>query len=255
MATAGYLMIAASMVCGSSLTAAPWLMQVGDEDVMAACELAARRPLKRAYCPPVPHGARKKIKLASPPTSSTSSSSSTTQLKAQPRSEPDVLSFLKSRPQIAEFDKTTKTASPLIDRVEVPDRWLGRDSAWQRNETIESFLRRKPVDNPSTTAHDGRGWLWVDSPTLPRAQFQRRKPCDMEAFGKGSFDLLDAFKQQRAGIEREFFDKAPGTITRKLAPHREQLESDLLSHAVSCGVTSGKWMLFPRQADLAHTWQ
>lgn len=249
------------MVCCILLIAALWLIQVGDEDARAACELAAHRPLKRAYHPPVPQAARKNIKTSYPPASS--SGPVIIQPNDKPSSETDILSFLKSRPQIAALGKKQKTAVPsngstlLTDRVEVPDRFAGRQSAWQRNETIEAFLLRNPVGDPSTAIStlDGRGWLWVGSPTMPRAQVQKRKPCDEEAFERGSYALLEAFENRRAAVEKECSGKAPGTITKKLTPHREELECELLAHAVSTGMTSGKWMLFPRRDDLPYFWR
>lgn len=48
--------------------------------------------------------------------------------------------------------------------------------------------------------------------------------------------------------------KAKGTITRKIAPLRKQLEADILSTAQKTGCTTGKWLLFVGIADVDCTW-
>lgn len=128
-------------------------------------------------------------------------------------------------------------------------------SAWQSKiESIDDFLRRLPIADPQTA--EAGYWLWVSSPKLPWAQVHR-EPADFTAFTLGgeALDLLEAFKIQRVKIESQNEGKAPGTITRKLAPYRDQLEIDLLNLAVRDRATCGKWMFFPAQEDAPRFWR
>jgi hypothetical protein len=81
-----------------------------------------------------------------------------------------VLDFLKSRPQIAALQKTNSSslrgtkrkladveASELVDN----DRFEGEPSAWQQNETVVDFLRRAPIDKPSTAGLGKLGMVSV----------------------------------------------------------------------------------------------
>lgn len=91
---------------------------------------------------------------------------------------------------------------------------------------------------------------------LPWAQVHR-EPANLLPFsevGEAS-DLLGAFDMHRAKIERQNIDKEPASITRRLAPYRNQLEIDLLALAVRNRVTSGKWMFFPAAEDLPRFWR
>jgi hypothetical protein len=76
-----------------------------------------------------------------------------------PDQDANILEFLKSRPQIAALQKTNSSslrgtkkkladveASELVDN----DRFEGEPSAWQQSETVVDFLRRAPIDKPST---------------------------------------------------------------------------------------------------------
>ena len=200
----------------------------------------------------------------------------------------NAIDFLKSRPQVAAMNQTqnsrpqkqaaTPAASPApappskVAKTQVPDKvsvvykkampsvhGLGapeptqpsssRSSSWQQHETILEFLRRLPVANPET-ANVGP-WLWVHcSPELQDS----RDDDDVDGFIDSATPLLDGLLKQRVIFEQQNPGKAVGTITRKLSPYRDQLEVDLLNTAKKFGVTSGKWMLFPKLDDLPRVW-
>lgn len=139
---------------------------------------------------------------------------------------------------------------PELRHVDVPNRRLGHENAWQHDEAIEDFLRRKPPGDSLT--HSDDGWLWVESPTLPHTQVTDRQPSDIEVFRQHASGLLSSFEAKQIAIEREHSSRASG---RKIASIRDELETDLLALAIKTGVTCGKWMLFPNVGDLPHFWR
>jgi hypothetical protein len=197
----------------------------------------------------------------------------------------NALDFLKSRPQVAAMNQTqnarpqkraatpapalpskaAKTQTPDADslvykKASVPVHQLtevellpptsSQSSSWQQHETILEFLRRLPVADPET-ANVGP-WLWVHcSPELQDS----RDDDDVDAFIDSATPLLDGLLKQRVIFEQQNPGKAVGTITRKLSPYRDQLEVDLLKTAKKFGVTSSKWMLFPKLEDLPRVWR
>ena len=133
------------------------------------------------------------------------------------------------------------------------DRFDGVRSAWQRNETVDAFLKRAPVMDPET-ANLGP-WLWVGNPKPMRRHAKHEAKTDVAAFTAKGKQLLETFSAQRAQFERSMPDAAPGTITRKMRPYKEQLEDDLLALAVQTSTTCGKWMLFPSPDDYPRFWR
>ncbi|KAI5364220.1 Putative translation Initiation factor eIF- 4e [Septoria linicola] len=240
----------------------------GDETVRAECERRARRRLERPYEPSAPIPSRKRIKSDQPdspisPSGLPDLDSSPT--KGSDRSH-DVVSFLKSRPQISALRNTYTMSEPSAKttmphgsqhgqescHVDVPNRRLGHDNAWQHDEAVEDFLRRMPPGDSLT--HSDDGWLWVESPTLPHAQATDRQSSNIEAFRQHAAGLLSSFEAKQIATEMEYSGRASG-ITRKMGPLRDQLEIDLLALAITTGVTCGKWMLFPNAGDLPHFWR
>lgn len=142
------------------------------------------------------------------------------------------------------------TLLPAIADVASNTEQVFESSSWQQHETILEFLRRLPVADPAT-ARVGP-WLWVRC----SRQLQEFNPeKNLEAFMETAEPLLGALTEQRTIIEQQNPGKAVGTITRKLGPYRIQLEVDLLNTATKNGLTSGKWMLFPKSDDLPRVWR
>ncbi|OTA34824.1 hypothetical protein BTJ68_05394 [Hortaea werneckii EXF-2000] len=125
---------------------------------------------------------------------------------------------------------------------------------WQPEaENILNFLRRLPVEDRRTNRVGP--WLWVRDPGRARKECEVQKKNDLTSFIGRANTLLEAFKGEEAKIKSTLQDKAQATITKKLKPHREQLEDNLVNLAVETGTTYGKWMLFPSPDDLPRTWR
>jgi hypothetical protein len=197
----------------------------------------------------------------------------------------NALDFLRSRPQVAAMNQThsslpqkraaspaaaipskaakaqTSDQAPAASKKAIPPAHdfgslkfippiTSQSSSWQQYETILEFLRRLPVADPET-ANVGP-WLWVHcSPELQDSSDDK----DVDAFVDAASPLLEGLCKQRVIFEQQNPDKAVGTITRKLGPYRDQLEVDLLNTAKKFGVTSSKWMLFPKLDDLPRVWR
>lgn len=187
-------------------------------------------------------------------------------VKVKSKASEDVVGFLRSRPQINAMQKRDSRNAPASKRKTFPisdgneaadllqeDRFENHPGAWQQNETVVDFLRRLPVAEPGT-ARVGP-WLWVGNPNPRSDQRDHCQEADVDAFIEGGQTLLDAFSDDRTKLEDENKAKSAGAITRKLAPHKEQLEDSILSLAVRTGTTCGKWMLFPSSEDLPRTWR
>ncbi|KAI7112785.1 hypothetical protein KC352_g35264, partial [Hortaea werneckii] len=127
-------------------------------------------------------------------------------------------------------------------------------AVWQPEaENILNFLRRLPVEDPRTNRVGP--WLWVRDPGRARKEREVQKKNDLTSFMGRANALLEAFEEKEAKIKSTMQDKAQATITKKLKPHREQLEDDLVNLAVETGTTYGKWMLFPSPDNLPRTWR
>lgn len=214
----------------------------------------------------------------------------TAETQPTPKPEPtkpavNALDFLKSRPQVAAMNQRRKALvqkrsispdselSSKVAKTQASDRepsdpqktkssahdlgslepvppYASQSSSWQQNETILEFLRRLPVADPATA---GVGpWLWVHC-AGELQDWSNEK--DLDSFIETASPLLDGLRRQRVILEQQNPGKAVGTITRKLGPYRDQLEVDLLRAAKKFGVTSSKWMLFPKLDDLPRVWR
>jgi hypothetical protein len=107
--------------------------------------------------------ANRKLKIPSPlfPDRAKTTDSPQKLSAKTPKEQDDgnVLDFLKSRPQIAALQKGTKAGirEPAKNRADAEasevlddDRFEGDPAAWQQHETVLDFLRRAPVNKPST---------------------------------------------------------------------------------------------------------
>lgn len=176
----------------------------------------------------------------------------------------NVLDFLKNRPQLADLKKSSEVAFPSgavlrnlageeVDDLVKDDSDEGCPASWQHNETVVDFLRRLPVDDPAT-ARVGP-WLWVSNPQPKRHWQEQRSKFALYDFTSAAEALLESFVDQRTKLEKDNPGKTAATITRKMGPYKETLESDILLTARKHHVTSGKWMFFPNNEDLPRTWR
>lgn len=170
--------------------------------------------------------------------------------------------FLGSRPQIAKMTydpkninrKRSRSSEPEEPEEVMHNRLKGCEDAWQAgDETINDFLKRLPVAEPSTA--DVGPWLWVCNPKWTGKGKKKDAEQDLSGFQDAGEELLTVFVQRRSKMESENPDKSAATITRKMGPYRDNLEEDVLATAIKHSVTYGKWMLFPSPEDLPRTWR
>lgn len=231
----------------------------GDQTERLKCEREVRRRPKRRYESPVKLPARKKTTL--PPTPP-----STGNRKHETPSTESALDFLKARPQLKKLEQSSslKFSSRIrekprtVNGEEVEDLVENRiangdPNTWQSSEeSIVDFLRRIPVQEAPTKASGP--WLWVHCPNIPRSYHQASK-AEKVSWMEDGFKLLEHFDLQRAKIATQYPNQEQAAITRKMAPYRDQLETDLLGLAVKGGCTTGKWMFFPKRNDLPRYWR
>ena len=124
----------------------------------------------------------------------------------------------------------------------------GDSTGRQLSETVATFLSRCP---PLTTHILNHGpWIYIAN---PRTKF-RASSEDRAAFKARGQELLEDFKAVKTRTEASMAGKAKATISKKLAPSRKKLETDILAAAKEKGCTSGKWMLFPMPDDVNSWW-
>lgn len=217
-----------------------------------------RRP-KRRYESPVKLSQRKKTALPLTPPS-------TGNRKHEAPSTESALDFLKSRPQLKKLEQSNSLDFP--SRIREKPRTVNGEEAedlvevriangdpntWQSSEeSIDDFLRRIPVQEAPVKASGP--WLWVRCPKIPRNHHQALK-AEKTSWMEDGFKLLEHFDLQRAKIAAQNPNQEQAAITRKMAPYRDQLETDLLGLAVKGGCTTGKWMFFPKRNDLPRYWR
>ncbi|THY60875.1 DUF1917-domain-containing protein [Aureobasidium pullulans] len=116
-------------------------------------------------------------------------------------------------------------ASPVVSGKIVPDvlynRLEGVQGARQLNETVDEFLKRLP---PKTTTTGP--WIWITCPVVKNEESKFRHAPESEESPEEMTDRASALLSQFSG-EKE----------------------------LSCGVTSGKWMLFPKPDDVNRVWR
>ncbi|AEO68300.1 uncharacterized protein THITE_14793, partial [Thermothielavioides terrestris NRRL 8126] len=113
------------------------------------------------------------------------------------------------------------------------------------NEPLSQFLERlSPAEAAQTTpAHLLPPWYWIDNPHRNTADGESG---DMAAFLRDGRELLRRFKLARALC-------TPNDPRRKQL--REGLKEDIAALARRCGVTTGKWMLFPKVDEVNEVWR
>lgn len=143
----------------------------------------------------------------------------------------------------------TRTPDPTEPAI-FDNPFHGTLSGKQNDESIDAFLSRIP---PSfTTPTDIKdSWIWVANPTVAHNHTQQK----IGNFKSAGFAVLEALGIQRAHLEAENPTKVPASITRLMKPYREGAEAQLAQLAKANGVTSGKWLLFPRVGEVDRVWK
>ena len=125
----------------------------------------------------------------------------------------------------------------------------GQLSCRQLSETVAEFLLRL-IPSSSLATDIGDHWIRIANPHSP----ERPTSEDWKGFTEAANKYLETYNEARAKVEATMPGKAKGTITRKVAPLRKQLEVDILETAKKMGCTTGKWLLFVGTADVDYTW-
>lgn len=120
-------------------------------------------------------------------------------------------------------------------------------NARQLSESPAEFTARLPA---STTSIENVGpWLWVANPHISH-NFLDADHASLTACGSAMLADFKTFAESTKTIA----GKPKAVISRKINTRRAELEKELKDTATRCGVTSGKWMLFPKQESLDDSW-
>ncbi|KAK4155664.1 hypothetical protein C8A00DRAFT_31507 [Chaetomidium leptoderma] len=120
--------------------------------------------------------------------------------------------------------------------------------ARQTNEPICHFLQRLPPAQAASTnpPHLLPPWYWIANPNRSAYPAGRAENGDVNSLARDGLALLHEFKQNVAQCARN------DPLRTQL---REVLIGEIGAVAKRWGVTSGKWMLFPRVDDVNEVWR
>ena len=144
--------------------------------------------------------------------------------------------------------KTKKPATPEKS-AKLYNPYEGQLSCRQLAETVPEFLLRL-IPSSSLATDIGDHWIRIANPHSP----ERPTSEDWREFTEAANKYLETYNQARAKVEASMPGKAKGTVTRKVAPLRKQLEVDIFDAAKKMGCITGKWLLFVGPADVDYTW-
>ena len=162
---------------------------------------------------------------------------------------PRLLSTIQHELQAPPPSVKRRDSSPTEQKRATAPGSLPRDKRGPK-ESVSHFLNRLP---PSKTTSASLGpWIWASSPSYhPNKE-------DVPAFIRKATDLLHGFEEQSAELRaahEKSGAKTTAPLTRKLNPLRRELEQNIFDIARECGVTSGKWMLFPTVGNVDSCWE
>lgn len=132
----------------------------------------------------------------------------------------------------------TKRRDADVEMTDVKDLynpWEGKEDAWQLGETISDFTKRLPVLDSS---HIGP-WIWIANPYADRNCNSEPEQHDA-SFVQLAVRMLKDFTSKKDALTSTHPEMAPGTVTRTLKPHRDQLKDDILKLAKERKMTCGK---------------
>ena len=152
-------------------------------------------------------------------------------------------------PKSSLSDASAMTASPSPAASKEPfNPYEDNDMAYQLFESLDDFFKR--LRPSSTTIESGR-WIWMANPYARR----RHIYDDIGGFKQEGTRLLEEFMEKKQTVVDMNTGKPPGTVTRKLKPARDHLETEIVRVARAKNVTCGKWMLFPMPAEVNSVWR
>lgn len=148
---------------------------------------------------------------------------------------------------IAAANIAAKTTVPKNKPLYNP--YEGDPSGRQLAESIPDFLSRLP---PLTTSTGKVGpWIWIANPysaVRPLSQ-------DLGAFTTAGTGILESLSAEIVAQETALVGRPQSILNRKLTQLRKTATEHLLNAATKYGVTTGKWMLFPKPEDVNAVWQ
>ncbi|KAJ5111272.1 Isopenicillin N synthase [Penicillium argentinense] len=163
---------------------------------------------------------------------------------------PKLLSTLQHELRAPTSPAKSEPRASVHANEDVSDSTL-RKNQRGRKEPISHFLSRLPPSK--TLASDVGPWIWMFGPDS-KAQLDQ----DVPSFVRKGSGLLHAYENEstelRAAHERSGA-KTTAPLTRKLSQLRRALERNILDSARECGVTYGKWMLFPNVRNVDSIWK
>ncbi|KAK4228151.1 hypothetical protein QBC38DRAFT_164215 [Podospora fimiseda] len=132
--------------------------------------------------------------------------------------------------------------------------------AYQLHESIDSFLTRLP---PATTPRlPGLDWIFIANPYIPpppspspsSSLTPNSNPAtpSFQTLLKAGYSRLSLFEQFISTTKSKI--KSPFQQKQHIAKARKELISDLKQLAISTGLTTGKWMLFPEPNQVNQVW-
>ncbi len=148
---------------------------------------------------------------------------------------------------IAAANIATKKPPPTDKPLYNPHE--GDHSGRQLAESIPEFLSRLP---PLTTTADKIGpWIWIANPYSPAHPLSQ----DLGAFTTAGTQILESLSADIAAQETALVGRPQTLLSRQLTQLRNTATEKLLNTARDHGVTTGKWMLFPRAGDVNRVWE
>lgn len=146
---------------------------------------------------------------------------------------------VKARRSISAMAKETPASHNMYEKYPT-----GR----QLSETVAEFLARLPPS--STSISEGGPWIYIANPRY----VDRPLSEDLPRFREVGQRLLDKYTALKEHTEASMNGKPAATVTKKLMPHRKQLEKDIIVAAREHGIKGGKWMLFLSAEKVDAVW-
>lgn len=168
------------------------------------------------------------------------------QIQDPAHEHPDVVPEVDSKRPPLPGSQTDKES--ILETLRPFNPYEGEQCAKQLGETLNSFLQR--LWPSTTTIADIGPWLWVANP------HSTHRPTDQDVarFKQEGAKALAEHLSQKFELEKRYPYKDAGGITRMLKPDRDALEIYIKELAIRCGVTCGKWMLFPSVDKVDMMW-